>query len=55
VASDDELRVAVTQALPARPEVVFAVHADPAQLVRWWGPYGFVVPHVELDLRVGGR
>jgi uncharacterized protein YndB with AHSA1/START domain len=24
-------------------------------LRRWWGPSGFTIPEVELDLRVGGR
>jgi uncharacterized protein YndB with AHSA1/START domain len=33
---------------------VFAMHADPVQLARWWGPNGFTVPSIELDLRVGG-
>ncbi len=28
---------------------------DPDELARWWGPAGFTVPSVALDLRVGGR
>lgn len=27
----------------------------PAELARWWGPRGFEVPEVQVDLRVGGR
>jgi uncharacterized protein YndB with AHSA1/START domain len=38
----------------ARP-LVFAMHTEPKQLARWWGPEGFTAPSVELDLRVGGH
>jgi uncharacterized protein YndB with AHSA1/START domain len=55
VAGTTELRLEVTRVVAAPPEVVFAMHTDPLQLARWWGPDGFVVPSVELDLRVGGR
>ena len=28
---------------------------DPDELAKWWGPAGFTVPELELDLRAGGR
>ena len=28
---------------------------EPAELGEWWGPAGFTVPSVELDVREGGR
>ena len=40
--------------LPAPRSRVFRMHAEPDLLARWWGPRGFSVPEVELDLRVGG-
>jgi uncharacterized protein YndB with AHSA1/START domain len=43
------------QVLPARAEQVFAAFVEPEQLARWWGPAGFTVPSLELDVRVGGR
>ena len=30
------------------------MHAEPEQWAKWWGPQGFTVPSLELDLRVGG-
>jgi uncharacterized protein YndB with AHSA1/START domain len=41
--------------LPAPRERVFALLTDPAELPGWWGPHGFAVPSVEVDLRPGGR
>jgi uncharacterized protein YndB with AHSA1/START domain len=34
---------------------VWRALTDPDELARWWGPAGFSVPSVALDLRVGGR
>jgi uncharacterized protein YndB with AHSA1/START domain len=41
--------------LDSPPDAVFRALTDPDVLARWWGPRGFTVPAVELDLRVGGR
>ena len=41
--------------LDAPPDAVFRALTDPDVLARWWGPRGFTVPAVELDVRVGGR
>jgi len=40
--------------LPAPRERVFAMLTEPTELARWWGPRGFTLPAVEVDLRVGG-
>jgi uncharacterized protein YndB with AHSA1/START domain len=45
----------LSRALPAGPERVFAAMTEPRSVVRWWGPAGFTMPAIELDLRVGGR
>jgi uncharacterized protein YndB with AHSA1/START domain len=42
------------EVLASRP-VVFGACVEPDDLAQWWGPHGFTTPHIELDLRVGGR
>jgi hypothetical protein len=39
--------------LPARPRAVFVAFTERNQLVRWWGPTGFIVPSLEFEARVG--
>lgn len=39
----------------ATVERVFGALTEPHQLARWWGPHGFLIPEVQMDLRVGGR
>ena len=53
--SPDPLELRLTRLLPAPRERVFEAITRPADLARWWGPRGFTIPAVELDLRVGGR
>ena len=43
-----------TRAVAATRERVFQAFADPAHLVRWWGPKGFTNTFHEFDLRSGG-
>ena len=45
----------LVRTMPAPRSRVFEMHADPQQLARWWGPRGFTVGSLDLDLRVGGR
>jgi uncharacterized protein YndB with AHSA1/START domain len=40
--------------LSAPPERIFQALTEPAELARWWGPHGFTIPEIELDLSVGG-
>jgi len=35
-------------------ERIFSALTDPAELARWWGPHGFTLAEIDLDLRVGG-
>ncbi len=41
--------------LRAPRERVFRALIEPAELMTWWGPQGFTIPDVDLDLRVGGH
>ncbi len=34
---------------------VFRALTEPDDLARWWGPHGFTIPGVEIDLNVTGR
>jgi len=36
-------------------ELVWKAWTEPEQLMRWWGPKGFISPACAIDLRVGGR
>jgi uncharacterized protein YndB with AHSA1/START domain len=38
----------------APPAAVFAAHADPEALKRWYGPDGFSITVIASDFRVGG-
>ncbi len=38
----------------ATPDQVFGLLTEPTALAKWWGPHGFVIPEIHLDLRVGG-
>lgn len=38
----------------ARPERIFNLLTEPAELAKWWGPRGFTIPDIRLDLRAGG-
>ena len=40
--------------LGAPRERIFRALTEPAELVKWWGPQGFTMPAIDLDLRVGG-
>jgi uncharacterized protein YndB with AHSA1/START domain len=52
VIADTELRV--ERLIPAPPERVFALWTEPEQLVKWWGPEGYQVPAIAMDVRPGG-
>ena len=49
-----ELALHMKRVLPAPRSVVFNAFTDPDELAKWWGPSGFTIPSVEVDLRVGG-
>ena len=38
----------------APADLVFRLLTEPTELARWWGPHGFSIPEIQIDLRVGG-
>ena len=44
-----------TRVFNARREQVFRAFVEPDAIKRWWGPKGWITPHAEMDVRVGGR
>src|SRR5262249_50286657 len=40
--------------IPATQPEVFTALTEPGQVARWWGPKGFTVPRIDVDMRVGG-
>jgi uncharacterized protein YndB with AHSA1/START domain len=55
VSTFDGLQLRLTRELDASPPTVWRALTEPDTLARWWGPAGFTIPAVDLDLRVGGR
>jgi uncharacterized protein YndB with AHSA1/START domain len=54
MADSGGLTLRLHRELPAPRPVVFGACVEPDDLAQWWGPHGFTVQHIELDLRVGG-
>lgn len=50
----DERILVITRRFEASRERVFEAWIDPRHVVHWWGPHGFTVPHLEMDVRPGG-
>ncbi|WP_313803364.1 SRPBCC domain-containing protein [Sphingobium sp.] len=45
----------ITRLIDAPAHLVFAAHADPAHVKRWFGPVGWPLTKCEMDFRAGGR
>ena len=41
--------------LAAPPEEIFRMLTESTELSQWWGPHGFTLPAVDLNLTEGGR
>jgi uncharacterized protein YndB with AHSA1/START domain len=54
-AATAERTVILERLLAGSPRQVFKAWTDPEQLVRWFGPEGFVTSDVTAEMHVGGR
>jgi uncharacterized protein YndB with AHSA1/START domain len=50
-----EPALVIERVFDAPRDLVWEAWTDPALFARWWGPKDFTCPHVEMDLKVGGR
>ena len=48
------LRLHLEKVLASPPERIFAAFIDAEQLRQWWGPAGFTVASLQLDVAEGG-
>ena len=53
--ADEECCFVSSRVLPFPRAEVFAAHADPDILARWWGPAGFTNTFSEFDFQTGGH
>ena len=49
-----ELELVLTRVFDAPRELVFKAWTEPERLKQWWGPKGFTMLSLKLDLRPGG-
>lgn len=49
-----ERELTISRVLEAPPRLVFMAWTKPEHLVHWWGPRGFTVPSLSVDLRPDG-
>jgi uncharacterized protein YndB with AHSA1/START domain len=47
--------IVLSKVIAAPRDLVFKVWTSPEHLPHWFGPEGFIVETLELDIRVGGR
>lgn len=45
----------ITYQFDAPPERVWKAWSQEEEIKKWWGPEGFVVRHIEIDFRIGGK
>jgi uncharacterized protein YndB with AHSA1/START domain len=49
-----ERQLVVTRLLAAPPDRVFEMWTNRDHVANWWGPDGFTITHLEMDVRPGG-
>ncbi|HEY5920170.1 MAG TPA: SRPBCC domain-containing protein [Kofleriaceae bacterium] len=47
-------QVTLTREFAAPRKLVWAAWTEPSQFAKWFGPRGFSIPRIELDVRAGG-
>jgi len=54
VKRDENREVVIERELPFPRELVWKAITVPEHMQRWWGPDGFTIEKLSIDLRVGG-
>jgi uncharacterized protein YndB with AHSA1/START domain len=52
-AGSSEVVLEMRRILPALSEVVFDAFCDSSRLAQWWGPRGFSIPSLQVEVREG--
>jgi len=52
--SENERELVLQREIPFPRELVWKAMVEPEHMKRWWGPDGFGIEGVTMDLRVGG-
>jgi hypothetical protein len=52
---DGNLELHFTRTFNAPRDLVFRMWIDPEHIKHWYGPKGFEVVFIEMDVRVGGK
>ena len=50
-----EREIVLSRVIAAPRSRVFQAFTDPSQITRWFGPEGFTIETLEIDIREGGR
>ena len=50
----DQPTISMEREFAAAPAALFRAYTDPEALPRWYGPDGFTITMIAMDLRVGG-
>jgi uncharacterized protein YndB with AHSA1/START domain len=50
-AESSEVTLEMRRTLPAPPDVVFEAFSDSSLLAQWWGPRGFTIPSLDVEVR----
>ncbi|MCA9078934.1 MAG: SRPBCC domain-containing protein [Planctomycetaceae bacterium] len=53
-ANNSEREIVLSREVPFAPDLVWRAIVETEHMQRWWGPDGFTIEDVVLDLRVGG-
>jgi uncharacterized protein YndB with AHSA1/START domain len=52
--NEQEREVVLQREMPFPPERIWTAITDPQHMPNWWGPDGFTIENLSIDLRVGG-
>ncbi len=52
--NEEERELVLQREIPFARELVWKAITDPEHMQRWWGPDGFTIEDLTMDLRVGG-
>ena len=49
-----DLELVITRVFDAPRDLVWQAWTDPEMLKHWWGPEGFILPFLDIEMKEGG-